>query len=48
MFILPTLTLGSFVFVFGGGAERNTGVNLWGKRGCVGFGAAEIGFVLHN
>jgi len=42
------LELGLIGFVFWGGAERNIGVNLWGKRGCVGFGAAEIGFVLHN
>ena len=48
MSILPTLKLGSFGFVFWGGAERNIGVTLCGKRGCVGFGHEEIGFVLHN
>jgi hypothetical protein len=40
--------LALFGFVFWGGAERNIGVNLWGKRGCVGFVAVRIGFVLHN
>jgi hypothetical protein len=37
-----------FGFVFSRWTERNIGVNLWGKRGCGGFGVEEIGFVLHN
>jgi hypothetical protein len=48
MFILPILKLGLIGFVFWGGAGRNIGVTLWGKKGCVGFGVAEIGFVLHK
>ena len=35
-------------FVFLRGAEWNIGVTLFGIRGCVGFGFAQIGFVLHN
>ena len=40
--------LGLFGFVFSGVGEWRIAVNLFGIRGCGGFGVLGIGFVLHN